>query len=98
MPMVMVNMVKVVKDWIEDWRLRQEILPALETAGLIYQEPNPNNKRELLVYVILPQSNSLYSTPHSDSISNNIVSSSVGDKPKCYKCSSSLNTISFKYS
>jgi hypothetical protein len=73
---------------IEDWRLRQEILPALETAGLIYQEPNPNNKRELLVYVVPPQSNSLYSTPHSDSISHNIVSSSVGDwfSGKCSYC------------
>jgi hypothetical protein len=63
---------------IEEWRLRQEILPALETAGLIYQEPNPNNKREILVHVVTPPSNSLYSTPHSDSISNNIVSGGVG--------------------
>jgi len=31
-------------------RLRQEILPALEAAGLISQEPDPNDRRQMLVY------------------------------------------------
>ena len=31
-------------------RLRQEVLPALEAAGLILQEPDPNDKRQMLVY------------------------------------------------
>ena|GEM_PF-4794244 len=33
--------------------LRMQILPMLETAGLISQEPNPNDKRVLLVYPVL---------------------------------------------
>jgi len=32
------------------WQLRQEILPMLETAGLITQEPDQNNKRAYLIY------------------------------------------------
>ncbi len=32
------------------WQLRQEIIPMLETAGLITQEPDPLNKRLLLMY------------------------------------------------
>jgi len=31
-------------------RLRQEILPQLEAAGLILQEPDPNDKRQMLVF------------------------------------------------
>jgi hypothetical protein len=69
---------------VEYWRLKEEILPALETAGLIYQEPNPNNRREFLIYVTTPHpySPNHNSTPHSDSISNNMESSTVGDTQK----------------
>ena len=35
---------------IPDWQLRREILPMLEMAGLVIQEPNPDNKRVMLVY------------------------------------------------
>lgn len=35
---------------IPDWQLRQEIIPMLETVGLITQEPDPADKRRLLVY------------------------------------------------
>ena len=35
---------------IDVHKLRQEILPMLETAGLITQEPSPDDKRKLLVY------------------------------------------------
>lgn len=35
---------------IEDFRLRQQILPMLETAGLIRQEPDPDDKRKVLIY------------------------------------------------
>jgi hypothetical protein len=35
---------------IEDFKLRQQILPMLETAGLISQEPDPNDKRKILIY------------------------------------------------
>jgi len=37
---------------IADWQLRQEILLMLETAGLIYQEPDPEDKRKMLIYPI----------------------------------------------
>lgn len=35
---------------LPDWLLRREILPALESAGLVFQELDPNNKRRKLVY------------------------------------------------
>ena len=35
---------------LEDWKLRKEILPMLETVGLISQEPDPADKRRVLVY------------------------------------------------
>lgn len=37
---------------LQDWLLRQEILPALESAGLIFQQPNPNDRREILTCVV----------------------------------------------
>jgi len=36
--------------FIPDWLLRQQIIPMLETAGLIIQEPDPNDKRKMLIY------------------------------------------------
>jgi hypothetical protein len=67
---------------VQDEILRREILPNLETAGLIIQESNPNDKREVLTYVITPQSNPLYlkSDPQSNSISKYIGGNSVGKK------------------
>lgn len=40
---------KVYGRMVEDFRLRQQILPMLETAGLIIQEPDPNDKRKILI-------------------------------------------------
>lgn len=37
---------------INDFTLRQEILPMLEAAGLIIQEPDPDDKRKMLIYPI----------------------------------------------
>ncbi len=39
---------------LEDWRLRQQIIPMLENAGLIIQEPDPNDKRRMQVYPTPP--------------------------------------------
>ena len=39
---------------VADWQLRQQILPMLETAGLIIQEKDPNDKRKLLIYPTTP--------------------------------------------
>lgn len=36
--------------FIPDWQLRQEIIPMLEAAGLIRQEPDPSDKRKILIY------------------------------------------------
>ncbi len=33
-----------------DWMLRQQILPLLETVGLITQESDPDDKRKILIY------------------------------------------------
>lgn len=35
---------------IPDWQLRREILPMLDMAGLIIQEPNPDDRRVMLIY------------------------------------------------
>ena len=35
---------------LPEWQLRREILPALEDAGLIYMEPDPNDKRRNLIF------------------------------------------------
>jgi len=40
--------------------LRREILPALENCGLIYQEPDPEDRRRVLIYCT-PPSQPLYS-------------------------------------
>lgn len=42
--------------FIADWQLRQQIIPMLETAGLIIQEPDPNDKRKMLIYPTTPLS------------------------------------------
>jgi hypothetical protein len=42
------------------WQLKQEILPALENAGLIYQERDQNDKRRTLVFCTTPPSHSTY--------------------------------------
>ncbi len=44
---------EVVGKFLEEWRLRLEILPMLENSGLLTSEPNPIDKRELL-YTPLP--------------------------------------------
>jgi hypothetical protein len=36
--------------FIPDWQLRQQIIPMLETAGLVVQEKDPTDKRKLLIY------------------------------------------------
>lgn len=41
---------KVYGRTIPDWLLRQQIIPMLENAGLIIQEPDPNDKRKILIY------------------------------------------------
>lgn len=40
--------------FVADWFLRQEILPVLETSGLISQEQDPKDKRKLLIYPTTP--------------------------------------------
>lgn len=35
---------------LADWLLRQQIIPMLENAGLITQEPDPEDKRRILIY------------------------------------------------
>jgi hypothetical protein len=39
---------------LADWQLRQQIIPMWETAGLIIQEPDPNDKRKILIYPTTP--------------------------------------------
>lgn len=63
--------------------LRTEILPPLESVGLISQEPDPSDKRRMLVFVPTPHSKGLYYS--QDNIvqqcgveQNNIVPRTVG--------------------
>lgn len=39
---------------IEEWKLRREIVPMLEMSGLIIQEQDPNDKRNMLVIPVYP--------------------------------------------
>jgi len=36
--------------FLQDWQLRQQIIPMLESAGLIRQEQDPKDKRKTLIY------------------------------------------------
>ena len=35
---------------ISDWKLRDQLIPSLESSGLIYLDQDPNDKRKFLVY------------------------------------------------
>ncbi len=35
---------------LPDWQLQRQIIPMLETAGLIIQEPDPEDRRRILIY------------------------------------------------
>jgi hypothetical protein len=48
------NHFRVYGRFVADWQLRQQMIPMLETAGLIIQEPNPNDKRQMLIYPTTP--------------------------------------------
>lgn len=37
---------------LNDWFLRQQVLPVLENSGLISQEPDPDDKRRMLIYPV----------------------------------------------
>jgi hypothetical protein len=41
---------KVYGRYLPDWQLRQQIVPMLELAGLIYQEPDPTDRRKIMIY------------------------------------------------
>lgn len=45
---------EVYSRFLPDWQLRQQIIPQLETAGLIIQEPDPVDRRKLLIYPTTP--------------------------------------------
>ena len=46
---------------LEEWKLRREIIPMLEMAGLITQEKDPDDKRNTLITPIYPTSQSTIS-------------------------------------
>jgi hypothetical protein len=39
---------------LPEWLLRQEILPTLESVGLVFEEEDPDNRRRKLIYVGTP--------------------------------------------
>lgn len=47
---IMQEYVRVYNRPTADWLLRQQIIPMLETAGLITQEPDSNDRRKMLIY------------------------------------------------
>ena len=44
---------------VADWFLRQQIIPVLESVGLLVQEPNPEDKRQMLIFLSGTQYNSI---------------------------------------
>jgi len=74
---------KVYGRFIPDWQLRQQIIPMLETAGLITQERDPNDKRKMLIYPTTPltisdSDNQGNTGQNSADVSKTIVSRTVG--------------------
>ncbi len=55
---------------LPDWQLRQEIIPMLETSGLVAQEPDPMDKRRILVWpqVLL----TISQTPNNEELNGEI--------------------------
>ena len=47
------NHYKVYGRMLDAQQLRQQILPILETSGLIYQEQDPNDKRKVLIFPVI---------------------------------------------
>jgi hypothetical protein len=52
---------KVFNRFLPEQQLRREILPMLIDSGLIYEEPNLLDKRELLIFAVTPPSRHNYS-------------------------------------
>ncbi|MHC4114378.1 MAG: hypothetical protein ACYSSL_03535 [Planctomycetota bacterium] len=74
---------KVYGRFIADWQLRQQIIPMLETAGLITQERDPNDKRKILIYpttglTISDYDNRANQEQNGDNVPETIVSWPVG--------------------
>jgi len=46
---ILVGHAKIYDRPLEEWKLRREIIPMLETAGLVAQEKDPNDKRRTLI-------------------------------------------------
>src|SRR3989442_11366354 len=68
-------------------RLRKETLPALESAGLIGQEPDPQDKRRTLVWCTI-------TSPISAGISNGSIHSQDQQLPEQYRGNNSAPSIS----
>ncbi|MEI7890817.1 MAG: toprim domain-containing protein [bacterium] len=49
---------EIYKRPLADWLLRQEMLPMLESCGLISQEPHPTDGRKILIYPTVPTKDS----------------------------------------
>lgn len=64
--------------FIPDWQLRQQIVPMLETAGLIYSESDKQDKRKILIYPTAPLT--------IFGVANNSESSGGVDQKKCGAC------------
>lgn len=61
---------------LPDWSLRQQIIPMLENAGLIQQEPDPDDRRKMLIYPTSPLT--ISSPTQNNSESHGGVSTEVG--------------------
>jgi DNA-binding MarR family transcriptional regulator len=64
---------------LSDFQLRKEIIPALEIAGLIFQEPDLNDKRKMLIY---PTTHSTNFNPQKNSGIDGGVESNIFNEDK----------------
>lgn len=63
---------EIYKRPLPDWLLRQQILPMLESAGLISQEKDPSDARKLLIYPTLSLTISENNSEDGGGVRNNL--------------------------
>jgi hypothetical protein len=79
---IMKQFVNIYRRPLQYRRLKEQILPAIESAGLILQDPNPDDRREMWVYCtdpryVSPPNSEEHKAPDSPSLSQYVPDNSA---------------------